>query len=195
MSEAASYGRAQMITQNLSWTHRLAVDRAQRKFGELSKLCEQDRLDADLAYATLCELLAWARVVDEGFEVILEGKATDSGKSYEALRQASLCGQHMLAARWARNKTTHCLARPIAQGTRVEDCPRRAQSLEWLPAGDVFKDVISNRKQGAGLVEYERLFAGQRVVETLQPVIAWISEVRYDYRDSGWADNWFSHRQ
>jgi hypothetical protein len=184
-----------MITQGVSWTHRLAVDRAQRKFDELTKHCDQDRLDVDVAYATLCELLAWARVVDEGFEVILEGKATDSGKSYEDLRQESLSGQYMLAARWARNKMTHCLVRPIAQGTRVEDSARRAQSLEWLIADEVFKDAISNRKQGAGLVEYDRLFAGRRVVETLQPVIAWISEVRYDYRDSGWADNWFSHRQ
>ena len=187
--------RAALITEGVSWTHRLAVDRAQRRFDELRRHCDQERVDAASAYGTLCEVLFWVCLVDEGFDAVFGKLGESELGTFRRIRAASLNGQHMEAARWARNKMTHCLARPASQ--EVGSGPRLPghTSFRWLPPKHVFATAIEAEVRPRGLDEYERLFAGRDVVETLLPVIAWVSEVRYDHRDPEWAAEWFRRRQ
>ena len=183
-----------MISEGISWTHRLAVDQAQRRFRELLGYSGASDSGTDASYAAVCEVLLWACIADEGFDIISGAKGSPRRKALASIRKASVPGQHMIAARWARNKMTHCLARPT---TATADQPRsenESASLYWLPPGQVIQLALGADEYPGGFAEYERLFAGQDVVETLRPVTAWVSEVRYDYRDPTWADKWFKAR-
>jgi len=182
-----------VISRGISWTHRLAVDQTQRRFNDLVRCTQADDFDVDASYAAVCEVLLWACIADEGFDAVFGPKKSSRNQALANLRQSSDAGQHMLAARWARNKMVHCLATPTSSSGQLGKETADA-SLRWLPAAQVFDEALGAEDRKTGLEQYNELFDGREVISTFKPVIAWVSEVRYDYRDPNWADRWFDAR-
>lgn len=180
-----------MISEGVSWTHRLAIDQTQRRFHELLSYTRAERFGSDAPYAAVCEVLLWASIADEGFDLILGPKGSQRYETLKRIRGSSVSGQHMKAARWARNKMTHCLARPVRCDAGPDGQKSDRPSLCWLPPRQILGASIGADERPEGLVEFENRFVGRDVVDTLRPVVAWVSEVRYDFRDPGWADKWF----
>jgi len=145
------------------------------------------------------EFLFWVFAVDEGFREVLRGLQSPSGKTYEDLRDASADGQHVLTARWARNKITHCLARPMEDnagrlGEAELDSFNLRPDLTWLDSKSAVADSLSSESMNAGRPEYDQHFAGRSIFPTLGPCFRWSSEVRYVHSDPGYAENWFRHQ-
>lgn len=179
-----------MLSEGVSWTHRLAIDQTQLRFHELLSFTRAKRSSSAASYAAVCEVLLWASIADEGFDLIFGPKDLQSYEALKRIRGSSVLGQHMKAARWARNKMTHCLARPVLWDARPDRQRSDLPLLRWLPPRHIVGESIGADERSEGLAEYENLFVGQDVVETLKPVVSWVSEVRYDFRDPGWAGQW-----
>lgn len=179
-----------MISQGISWTHRLAIDQTQRRFHDLLGHTQTDHFDVDASYTALCEVLLWACIADEGFDLVVGSEDSPRRKALNEIRRGSESGRHMMAARWARNKMAHCLARPTSNPDQLRN-GGESVSLRWLSASQIIDHALEADKYRKGLEQYNQLFDGREVVGTLKPVIMWVSEVRYDYRDPKWADRWF----
>lgn len=184
-----------MLPEGVSWTHRLAIDQTQRRFQELLRYTRAERSGSDAPYAVVCEVLLWASIADEGFDLIFGPRGSQRYEALKRIRGSSVLGQHMKAARWARNRMTHCLARPVLWDAGPDRQRNDVPLLRWLPPRHILGESIGADERSEGLTEYENLFVGQDVVYTLRPVVAWVSEVRYDFRDPGWADKWFECRE
>lgn len=179
-----------MISEDISWTHRLAIDQTQRRFHDLLRHTQTDHFDVDAAYTALSEVLLWACIADEGFDLVVGSEGSPRRKALNEIRRGSESGRHMMAARWARNKMAHCLARPTSNPDQLR-IGGEGVSLRWLSASQIIDHALEADKHRKGLEQYNQLFDGREVVGTLKPVIMWVSEVRYDYRDPKWADRWF----
>lgn len=179
-----------MTSEGISWTHRLAIDQTQQRFHDLLRYAQEDDFDVDAAYTALCEVLLWACIADEGFDLVVGPEGSSRRTALNEIRKGSESGRHMMAARWARNKMAHCLARPTSNPDQLRN-GGESVSLRWLPASEIIDNALEARGRTNGLEQYNQLFDGREVVGTLKPVIMWVSEVRYDYRDPKWADRWF----
>lgn len=179
-----------MISEGISWTHRLAIDQTQQRFRDLLRYAQADDFDTDASYTALCEVLLWACIADEGFDLVVGSEDSPRRKALNEIRKGSESGRHMMAARWARNKMAHCLARSTSNPDQLRN-GGESVSLRWLPASEIIDNALEARGRANGLEHYNQLFDGRDVVATLKPVIMWVSEVRYDYRDPKWADRWF----
>lgn len=188
------------LTRDQSWTHRLAADRAQQHFLAIQRAHAAGEYDPDSLFIRIAEYLYWVTTVDEGFSVVLRGMTSPTGASYKDLRARSEDGQHVLAARWARNKITHCLARPIHDEagrlgeTLVLGSSTLGPDLRWLTLEAAIAKAIDADRHEFGSEQYDKWFAGQPVYPTLIACFRWFSTVRYDYRDPNYARNWFSHQ-
>jgi hypothetical protein len=182
-----------VISEGISWTHRLAIDQTQRRFHDLLRYSQADEFDVDATYAAVCEVLLWACIADEGFDIIVGPEKSPRREALERIRKGSEAGRYMMATRWARNKMAHCLARPTSNPEQLRN-GGGGVSLKWLPASQIIDNALEADKYPKGLEQYNQLFDGREVVGTLAHVIMWVSEVRYDYRDPKWADRWFEAR-
>lgn len=107
------------ISRDTSWTHALAVRRAQEHFLHIRQGHDAGEVDLDRFFLQVSEFLFWVCIADEGFKLVLQGDVSPDGLSYPDLRSTSIDGQHVMAARWARNKIT--LASPAPLLTTLGD--------------------------------------------------------------------------
>jgi len=182
-----------VISEGISWTHRLAIDQTQQRFHDLLRYAQADDFDTDASYTALCEVLLWACIADEGFDLVVGSEGSSRRKALHEIRRGSESGRHMMAARWARNKMAHCLARSTSNPDQLRK-GGESVSLRWLPASEIIDNALEADKCPKGLEQSNQLFDGREVIGTLAHVIMWVSEVRYDYRDPKWADRWFEAR-
>lgn len=187
------------ISRDTSWTHALAVRRAQEHFLHIRQGHDAGKVDLDRFFLQVSEFLFWVCIADEGFKLVLQGDVSPNGLSYPALRSTSIDGQHVMAARWARNKITHCLARPVVDDAgRLDEFVLNESTLgpdlRWLASEAAIKDAVEAEQHPGGRLEYDEHFANRLVYSTLLPCYRWISEVRYVYHDAEYAANWFRHQ-
>lgn len=185
------------VTETQSWTHALAIRRMLGHFGHLRDMHASPDPEEDEYFICIAEFVIWVSIVDQGFELLLNGYSTSSGANYSHLRKASADGQHVIAATWARNKITHCVSRPVLnQAGRLDQTLILGESnlgpdFRWLNTMDLIDQGVNVTEKYRQEPLYDNLFAGKSIYETLVPCVRWLSEVRYDYRDPTWASRWF----
>ncbi len=178
------------INEYLSWTYALAIHRAQDRFAMIKKAHESPEANAEMVYP----------YVVEGQEKVLAGLCSPSGRDYTQIRTESEDGQHVVAARWVRNKAAHCLARPLQNKARKRGEVLKAgeairdPALRWMDTEQVFANAIDADSRKGGQDQYEQWFAGKLVYPTPVSCVRWISQVRYDYRNADYAQNWFRNQ-
>lgn len=189
------------ISSRHSWTHRLALDAMLKHFARLRKLHDSSDDDADSYFIALAEFTLWAVIVDEGFVALLRGQTTPGGADYSHLKARSIDGRHVNGLRWARNKISHCVARPVhdeAGKLGVDFILGKSTigpDMRWLPVEVVLQDALDpQRARPDEQTAYEELLAGNGVYDTVLSCVRWLSEVRYDHRDPTWQQRWFDSR-
>lgn len=188
------------ISRDMSWTHALAVRRAQEHFLRIRQGHDAGELNLDRFFLQVSEFLFWVCIADDGFKLVLHGDLSPDGRTYADLRSSSSDGQHVIAARWARNKITHCLARPVVNEAGLLDeftldGSSLGLDLRWLASAAAIKGAVDADQHPGGKLEYDEHFANQPVYSTLLPCYRWISEVRYVHHDADYSANWFRHQK
>lgn len=178
------------VDASQSWTHALAIRRMQTLYNQLQQHLDASPSDADATFICTSEFLYWTCVADEAFKVILGDMTTSDGRTYAKLRLEAVDGQHLLGARWARNKVTHCVVRPV----RLENTQAAAPGMYWRDVESIQRGGIDVEKTTQWVEQYRAHFANRPLLDPLKRCYVWISEVRYDYRDPDWAKAWFAWR-
>ena len=198
MGQGASGKRA--VSREQSWTHALAIRACLKSFAKVRALHEGSEIDQDAYFICLAEFLFWGVIVDEGNKRILRGFTSPSGHGYEDLKARSIDGQHVIAAKWARNKITHCVSRPVADhaGLLGEsftlDESTLGQEFRWIDREAMIAQGIDVDEVYAREPRYDEHFAGRSVYETLLPCVRWLSEVWYYQPDPNWVERKFESK-
>lgn len=187
------------VSRGASWAHALAIGTMQRHYASVECLHSSSAEDPDSYFVAVAEFVMWACVVDEGYDQILGDLTSPTGKTYRRLRDASPDGRTVIGARWARNHIVHCVANPVVDraGNLGADFRLGESTLgpdfRWLPTADIVATSVNPQGRNRdGRRAYDALLAGRPVFLSLQSCMRWLSEVRYDYRDPGWAQRWFA---
>jgi hypothetical protein len=183
------------VTQAQSLAHYWAVIAMQRHHRTIVELEQQGELSEEGPYIAVSEFLYWARVVDEGFEIIL-------GSPYTRARTASEEGRHVEAVSLLRNKTAHSLVCVVAQTHDrlgvdfVLNQSPLGEYLRWVTVEELHDQAMGYRPDLERESLYSKLLAGRSVRPGIDACWKWLSEVRYDYRDPSWAKSWVArHRE
>lgn len=189
-----------VVSREQSWTHALAVRAFLKSFRQLRAFHEGAEMDQDEYFISLAEFLFWAAVVDEGNNRILRGYKSSSGHDYEDLKARSSDGQHVIAAKWARNKITHCVSRPVADhagllgDSFILNESTLSPDFRWIDRQTMVEQGIDVAEKYAREPRYDEHFAGRPVYETLLPCVRWLSEVWYHQPDPTWVERKFESK-
>lgn len=182
------------VSQEQSLAHYWSLLAMQQRHQEISKLIHEGSTIDDRHFIRVSEFLYWARVVDEGFERIL-------GKPYKVIRSQSVDGRYVEAIALARNKAAHSLVNVIAsQEDRLDidfrlDYSPLGPYLRWVKLEEIISSAMDYQTDPRREALYSELLEGKIISVGLDACWQWLSEVRYDYRNSEWAKSWIADHQ